>query len=197
MKESVKELVDYLNAIAAGEGWPLSLSCREYLQRIIETRSLKKGEFLLTKGQVCENLYFIEKGLVKCFYFVNRKPVSNFFFGDGETVVAIDSFYDQQPSEDNIQALEKCELLYIPYGQLIYLYKTFVEFNVLGRVFTNRYLRIWHTQLRNIRMLTAEERYLLMREERPDLISRVPGKDVASLLDMDKDTYSRMRSRFK
>ena len=197
MKESINELVNYLDAIATAEGWPLSLSCREHLYNIIKEKSLKKGEFLLTNGQVCENLYFIESGLVKCFYFVNRKPVSNFFFGERETVVAIDSFYDQQPSEDNIQALEKCELLYIPFGQLNFLYRTFVEFNVLGRVFTNRYLRIWHTQLRNIRMLTAEERYLLMREKRPDLISRVPGKDMASLLDMDKDTYSRMRSRFK
>ena len=157
--------------------------------------TLKKGEYLLVPGQVCENLYFIQKGLLKCFYVVHERQVSDWFFGETETVVSIDSFYDQVPGEDFIEALEDCELYYISFQEFQHLYRTYVEFNVIGRVLTNKYLRLWHRQARNIRMLTAEERYMFLLKSQPDLIKRVQIQDLASYLDMSRETLSRMRGR--
>jgi CRP-like cAMP-binding protein len=191
----MEELLFFLNQIASSEGWPLSAACLAYLRKTIKTSTLKEEEFLLTAGQVCTNLYFIQRGLLKCFYIVHQQEVSDWFFGELETVVSIDSFYDQLASEDFIQALEDCLLFYITYEELNYLYRNFVEFNVVGRVLTNKYLRIWHRQARNIRMLTAEERYLFLLKTQPDLINRVPVRDLASYLDMAKETLSRMRGR--
>ena len=191
----MEELLSFLNQIASGEGWPLSAGCLNYLRKTIKVRTLKEEEFLLTAGQVCGNLYFIRKGLLKCFYLVHQKEVSDWFFGELEVVVSIDSFYDQIPSEDFIQALTHCELFYITYEELNYLYRAFIEFNVVGRVLTNKYLRIWHQQARNIRMLSAEERYLFLLKTQPDLINRVSVKDLASYLDMTRETLSRMRGR--
>lgn len=191
----MEELLLFLNQIALTEGWPLPEACLAYLRKVIKVRTIKKDEFLLTAGQVCTNLYFIRKGLLKCFYIVHQRDVSDWFFGEAETVVSIDSFYDQAPSADYIQALEDSELFYIAYEELNYLYRNFIEFNVIGRVLTNKYLRIWHRQARNIRMLTAEERYLFFMKTQPELINRVPVQDLASYLDMSRETLSRMRSR--
>jgi len=191
----MEELLSFLNHIATSEGWPLSVACLAYLRKIVKKTSLKEEEYLLRAGQVCKNLYFIQKGLLKCFYVVRNQDVSDWFFGELETVVSIESFYDQIPSEDYIQALEDCELLYITYDDLAYLYRTFIEFNVIGRVLTNKYLRIWHRQARNIRMLTAEERYAFLLEKQPELINRVPVRDLASHLGMQRETLSRMRGR--
>ena len=191
----MEDLISFLNQIASSEGWPLSPACIACLKIIIKKSSLKKEEYLLKAGEVCTNLYFIRRGLLKCFYIVHNREVSDWFFGELETVASIDSFYDQVKSEDFIQALEDCELFYITYEELVYLYRTFVEFNVIGRVLTNKYLRIWHRQARNIRMLTAEERYLFLLENQPELIMRVPIRDLASYLDMTRETLSRMRGR--
>ncbi len=191
----MEELLSFLDEIASFEGWPLSGDCSDYLRTIIKKSSLKKEEYLLKAGEVCTNLYFIKRGLLKCFYIVHSREVSDWFFGELETVASIDSFYDQVKSEDFIQALEDCELLYITFDELAYLYRTFVEFNVVGRVLTNKYLRIWHRQARNIRMLTAEERYAFLLEKQPELIMRVPIRDLASYLDMSRETLSRMRGR--
>jgi len=186
----MEELLLFLNHIASKEGWPLSADCLDHLRKIIKTKEIREEEFLLSGEQVCSNLYFIRKGLLKCFYIVHEREVSDWFFGELESVVAIDSFYDQTPGSDFIQALEDCELFYISYDELDYLYRTFVEFNVVGRVLTNKYLRIWHRQARNIRMLTADERYLFLLNTQPDLINRVPVRDLASYLDMSRETLS-------
>ncbi len=51
-------------------------------------------------GDVCKNLYFISEGLLKCYYIHRNQEVCDWFFGRMETVVSIDSFYDQTPSVD-------------------------------------------------------------------------------------------------
>jgi CRP-like cAMP-binding protein len=119
--------------------------------------------------------------------------VCDWFFAENEIVVSIDSFYDQKKSEDYIQALEDSELFYISFQEFQYLYRTYVEFNVVGRVLTNKYLRIWHRQARNIRMLNARERLLFFLENQPDLSLRVPVRDQASFLAMTQETLSRTR----
>jgi CRP-like cAMP-binding protein len=189
----MEEVLSFLNQIASSEGWPLSAECLAHLRKIIKRTSLKQEELLLKAGQVCKNIYFIEKGLLRCFYMLRKMDVSDWFFGEMETVVSIDSFYDQKSSGDYIQAVEDCELLYITYDELMYMYRTFVEFNVVGRVLTIKYLQEWHRQARNIRMLTAAERYQYLMKTRPDLIRRVLVKHLASYLDMSKETLSRIR----
>jgi len=191
----MEELLSFLNGISSAEGWPLPAGCLEYLRKTIKKRSLKCKEKLLEPGQVCKNLYFIKKGLLKCFYMVGKKEVSDWFFGETETVVSIDSFYDQVASKDFIQALEDCELFYITYDELQYLYRTYIEFNVIGRILTNKYLRLWHQQAKNIRMLTAKQRYSFLLKNQPELINRVLVKDLASYLDMAEATLSRMRDQ--
>lgn len=193
----MEEVISFLNEIAKAEGRPLSARCIKYLKKIIKRKALKRDEHLLVAGEVCGNLYFVKKGLLKCYYILHGKQVCDWFFAENETVVAVDSFYDQVTSSDYIQALEDSELLYITFDELTYLYRHFVEFNAVGRVLTHKYFRIWHRQARNIRMLTAEERYRLLMDTQPELINRVPVRDLASYLDMNKDTLSRMRDRIQ
>jgi CRP/FNR family transcriptional regulator, anaerobic regulatory protein len=193
----MEEVLSFLNELAKAEGWKLSRKCIGYLKNHIKRKSLKQGEYLLVAGEVCENLYFIKKGLLKCYYILRGNQVCDWFFGEMETVVAVDSFYDQVRSVDYVQVLEDCELLYISFDELNFLYRNFVEFNAVGRVLTYKYFRIWHRQSRNLRMLSKEERYRLLITTQPDLINRVPVQDLASFLDMSKGTLSRMRKRIQ
>lgn len=173
----------------------LSPDCIAYLRRTVRTRTIKENQILLEIGEVCRNLYFIKTGVLRCFYYVNDKEVSDWFFWEGETVVSIGSFYDQVPSEDCIQALEDCELYYLSYHELEYLYQHFIEFNVIGRVLTLKYLRVFHQHARNLRKLPAAERYKFLLRTQPGLIQRIPLGPLASWLNMEPETLSRMRGR--
>lgn len=187
------KLIAFLNLIATAEGCPLSAECIEWLETTIQRIELRKGDHLLRAGQICRNLYFIESGLLKCYYIHKGKSVIDWFFGELETVVSIDSFYDQIAGEDFIQAIEKSVLYYISHEQLDYAYRAFREFDKLGRVLTLKYLRVWHRQTRNVRMLSAKERYLLLLQTRPDLINRVDVKDMASFLGISRERLSKIR----
>ena len=186
----MEELIQWLCEIH-----PLSPECVAYLRRIIRRQKLRKNQLLLREGEICKNIYFIKKGLLRCYYVRDGVEVTDWLFSEGDTVVSINSFYDQRPGVDFIQALERCELFYITYRQLQTLFERYIEFNVVGRILTNKYLRVWHAQARNIRMLTAGQRYDLLMEQQPELINRVPVQYLASYLDMSKATLSRMRSR--
>jgi CRP-like cAMP-binding protein len=175
--------------------YPLTAECQAYLRSIIRKRNIKKGQILLKTGEVCRNLYFIQKGVLRCSYYIKDKEVSDWFFWQGETVVAIDSFYDQAPSEDCIQALEDCELFYISFLELEYLYEHYIEFNYIGRVLTLKYLRVFHEHVRNIRRLSATKRCQILLQKYPGLIDRVDLGHLASWLGMTRETLSRVKSK--
>lgn len=186
----MEELFQWLSAIH-----PLSPECSAHLRRIIRRRTIKKDQLLLRAGEVCDNIYFIKKGILRCYYLVKDRDVTDWFFWETDTVVAIDSFYDQTPSGDYIEALEDGELYYISFDDLDYLFRHYLEFNFIGRVLTNKYLRIWHRQARNLRRLSAEEKYRFLLASQPEAILRVPAKALASFLDMSPETISRLRGR--
>jgi hypothetical protein len=77
------------------------------------------------------------------------------------------------------------------------VYQRYIEFNYVGRVLTTRYLRIWHRLARNIRRVSAEDRYRLLLEQMPEAVQRVPLEYLATWLDMRPETLSRMRGRMK
>lgn len=185
------QLLAYLNAVH-----PLSPSLHERLQSIIRFKTLAKHANLLEAGQVNREICFIIKGLLRCYYLKDGKEVSSWFLKEGDITVSVESFYDQVPSYEYIEALEFCELFYISHQELQSLYREFPEFNFIGRELTVKYLKLWTRQLYNLRMHTAPERYQLLLEKDPEIIQRVPDKHLASYLDINKITYSKIKGGF-
>jgi len=64
----------------------------------LESKMLKKKEMLLEKGRICKNIFFIEKGLIRCFYLLNEKEVSSWFMKEGDVIISVESFFKQLPS---------------------------------------------------------------------------------------------------
>jgi CRP/FNR family transcriptional regulator, anaerobic regulatory protein len=162
---------------------------------VVKIREIGRRELLLKAGQVDREIYFIRKGLLRCYYLKDEKEVSSWFMKEGDTIVSIESFYDQVESYENIQALEDSELYYIRFEELEEIYHQFPDFNFIGRELTVKYLKLWAQQLYGIRMLSAEERYLYLREKQPEILLRVPSKYLASYLDINEITLSKIRGK--
>jgi CRP-like cAMP-binding protein len=192
MKESytIEEVIEFLCGIH-----PLSPECRACLRSVIKFKEVRRNELILEVGQINEHIYFIRQGIIHCYYYHNEKPVPDWFFGEGEFVVSIGSFYDQLPSEDRMEPLEDCQVFYITKKQYDHLCDTFPEFNFVARVLLEKYLKLFHEYCRLIRGKSTLERYESLLRKIPELLLRVPLRLLATWLGMDPATLSRMRSK--
>src|SRR6202035_3567234 len=115
------KLLAFLDSI-----YPLPPELREQLIRLLKTRAFARKEFLLKAGHISRNIYFIEKGLVRCFYLLGNRDISAWFMKEGDVVVSVNSFFGQVQSSESIQALEDTTVHYISYEELEALYERFI-----------------------------------------------------------------------
>lgn len=155
----------------------------------------KKNEFLIFEGEVCRYAWFLQKGLVRCFYTRNEREVTTWFMEEENPVVLLKSLFGQLKSRYNIQAVEACELYAIHYQDIRALYREFPEIRELQIMITERYNNLKEIKIRATGMLTAKERYRYFEKHFPQLLTRVKLEYIASYLDMDIRTLTRARKR--
>lgn len=188
----MKELLLLLNNIH-----PLSPSLQQYLNDKLKSRTVHKKEYILEAGHVSRHIYFIRKGLLRCYYMEGGQEVCSKFLKEGDIVVSASSFFLQRESVEYIQALEEAILWYLCFDELQYVYKHFPEFNTISRVITTKSYLLSEQRLTFIRMKSAADRYSLLIRNFPELILRVQAKYIASYLGISVETLSRIRSRRK
>jgi len=75
------------------------------------------------------------------------------------------------------------------------LYRDFPEFNLFGRVLTERYYVLSEQRAHQLRVLPAAARYERLLAGFPAVFQRVALKHLASHLGMAAETLSRLRSK--
>lgn len=183
-------VIDYLRAV-----YPLSNECVNHLAGIVRHRHVGKKGFLLRPGEVCQYVWFIEKGMFRAYYMEGETEVTAWLRKEYDVIVSVDSYYDQVAATEYIQAVEDSEVSFITYAEEKELFDTFLEYNVIGRLLTQKELREHAREIRNIRMLTGLQRYMALLERDPDLAHRAPVMYLASYLGMQPESLSRVRQQ--
>jgi CRP-like cAMP-binding protein len=138
---------------------------------------------------------FINKGLLRFFYNVDGREISTGFMQEGEYIAQYDSFLMQQPSKGNVDVLEDAELINLSYDDVQTLYKNFPVFQIFGRKIAEMLFIMIVSQTTNLLTLKPEERYLLVAEEEPFIIQRVPQYMIASYIGITPEHLSRLRRK--
>lgn len=185
------QLLQFLNHTAS-----MSPALTERLYRIIRQVKFKKGDVLLQEGQIASHIYYIEWGLIRSYYILNGKEVSNWFMKEGDIFISVLSFFRQIPSVDIHIALEDCVCWGISHAELEETYALHPEFNKHGRLISNEYYCRSEERHLSLKRQTPERKYELMMEKDPDLILRVTNKHMASFLNVSRRAYDDMRSEY-
>ena len=187
--EQLKLYLDKITSISNSD-WSFFIS---KLQRKIIT---KKSVFLKL-NQIENHISFIESGIVRLFI-PKDNPEKEITFGfsfKNQFVSAYDSFLTQSPSNYQLQALTETSVLSISYKDLQSVYKSTQIGNFIGRLTAEDLFLIKSKREQNLLNLNAEQRYLKLFKERPELLKSIPLKYVSSYIGVTAQALSRIRKR--
>jgi CRP-like cAMP-binding protein len=174
----------------------LSTEAENALQDCFTQISFNKSEMLLTQGNVCRHLYFLEKGALRGFYNLDGKEITHWFGFEKDFVTSFHSFITGAPAVENIQLLEGCTLWAIAKETLTDLFNQHHDIERLMRIAYEKYYIRLEERFVNAQFKTATERYEELIQQSPHIIERVPLGYIASYLGISQETLSRIRSKF-
>lgn len=174
---------------------PLHEDAEEHLKKIIQPVSFKKGKLLLKAGELCDYVYFIKKGVARGFIKDGNKDITTWITAENEMVTSISSLDCREPNEENMQAVETCEMFAITYNDLEKLYILFPEFNIVTRKLLQKYYKDAEGRAFISRLTNAEKKYRHFLKHHSGLVNRVPLKYIASFLGITLETLSRVRKK--
>lgn len=166
----------------------------ETLGNILVPFKVPKGADIMVEGEVCKYMYYVEKGLVRQYYYKGGRDVTEHFSYEGRIVICIESFLKQEPSRLIVEALENSWLYGIPYDRLRSLIETDKEIERLYRKILEHALISSQEHADSQRFENASERYIRLLKTKPEIILRAPMVHVASFLQMTPETLSRVRA---
>ncbi len=157
-------------------------------------RSFAKGEHLFKAGEVCDHLFVMIRGLVRCYYLHEDKEVNLRLLCDPTIVLAYSSYIQKAVSREYIQALEPCEGFMFHRAQMEAAIEVFPALQRLTTNFAERHFLAMENRLLMIQYKSAEERLRFFLENTdPALIERTPAVHIASYLGMTPESLSRIK----
>ena len=165
------------------------------LESILVPKKYAKGEMILKEGEVCESIYYIDKGLIRQFYYKNDKELTEHIGADGEIFMCIESLFKEEPTKLQVEALEPSVIYLIPKHKLEQVALHNVNIQILYRKIFEESLIISQVHADLLRFETAQNRYKRLCKMKPQVVLRAPLVYIASYLQMTPETLSRVRAQ--
>ena len=165
----------------------------DLLESILVPMKYAKNELILKEGEVCTNIYWVVKGLVRQFY-KNEKELTEYMATENSIVMCIESLFREQPTKLQIKALEPTILIALPKAELEAVAMKSVNIQILYRKILEESLILSQHHADMLRFESAQDRYQKLVKNQPQLILRAPLVYIASYLQMTPETLSRVRT---
>lgn len=168
----------------------------ELLKSFFSQKKLNKKEYLLQEGQICRDLTFVNKGILKSYILDDKgNERINLFAFEGWWISDFNSFLNEEKAYLSIDAIEESELLTIS--------RENYEALTLKIPIMDRYFRILYQNslvTKDQRLVisnnfTAEEKYLQLLESNPKITQKLSHSLIASYLGLSPETISRIRKK--
>lgn len=157
-------------------------------------KSVARNDFFLEEHAVSDEYLFLEQGFMRAYTFdPEGNDVTTAFYGSGQVVFEVSSFFNRIPSKENIQALTDSYGWVISFAELNQLFHESPAFREFGRsVLVKGFTGLKQRMLSMINE-RAEERYANLASTRPDIFRHAQLKHIASFLGVTDTSLSRIR----
>lgn len=166
----------------------------DVLESILVPMRFQKGEYILKEGEICTNIYWVVKGLIRQFYYKNGKELTEYMATENTIFMSIESLFKEQPSHQQITALEPTIVFAMPKARLEHEAVRNTNIQMLYRKILEESLILSQVHADMLRFESAPERYAKLVKRSPQLVLRAPLVYIASYLQMTPETLSRVRT---
>ncbi len=166
----------------------------DLLESILVPIKFNKNQPILKEGEICDSIYYVDKGLIRQFYFKNGKEVTE-HLGENHTIfMCIESLFKEEPTKLQVEAIEPSIVYALPKKRLESVALHNVNIQILYRKILEESLILSQVHADLVRFETAQDRYRKMCKLMPQVVLRAPLVYIASYLQMTPETLSRVRS---
>lgn len=162
-----------------------------------ELLQLKKNDFFVQTGRICNYFCFIESGVLQHSITILDEEKTTYLALKNSFTSALNSFKNKVPSRKNIKALSDCNLWVIDINTFNKLLNKNRSFNIFYyNLVENQIFKIDDYRI-NLLTLTPEERYKKLLRDEDKLLQKVPLHYLASFLGISSRHMSRIRKNIK
>lgn len=165
----------------------------EWMEPYVERRPFPKRGLLCATGDTEAYLNFITRGLVRKYFVLDGEEVVVQISLEGQIIHSQESFHSRTPSEYIVEAIEPTEVLSISRDHLDQIFSTNAAMERMGRLIMTFMLVMsdrWQVRLNKT---SPRDRFLWFVQTNQALMQRTPQKYLASLLNIQPETFSRFK----
>ena len=160
-----------------------------------EIKALKKKEFLLQNGKICNFIGFIVDGTIRHFHIKDGVEKTCDISFENSWVTDFQSFTHNSYSIMNLQAMEDTTVFLISKENLYKLYSDCNRYETFGRLMAEQVAQRATEIAMSLSSDKPEERFQNLIKKQPDLFQRIPQKYIANFLGVSPESLSRIRNR--
>lgn len=157
-------------------------------------KTYPKGTLLLSEGEICKHLLFVEEGLLKM-YSIDKNGKEHIIQFAPERWIISDrnSLYFNEKSKYYIEAIEPTKVILLQNDFFNNIKKEYPNAAEDIELLLQKHIRNLQNRVHSLMAESAEERYLQFIKMYPNVLLRVPQWMVASYLGITPESLSRVR----
>ena len=172
----------------------LSSADKDFCIQYFEPVLFPKNRIIEEEGKIPKYLYFVASGYVRLFHYNERgEEVTTHINCPPGFITSYFHFINQTKSDENLECITECGLLRITKDGLDELTSKSAAFKDFSISVFQQSLSYNENRSKELATLPADERYLKLMKNYPDILHNVPLQYIASFLGMNPKSLSRIR----
>lgn len=165
------------------------------LQQDVEVKEYSAQDMVFESGPISNEIYFVLRGFLRMFYWIDGVDKTAFFYPEGVFVCAGNSYTHRVPALENFQAIENTKLCVLSRSRIEFLIKKIPQLEVIARIAMESELIASQNLISSFVTRSPEERYIDLLKSNRILLQRATQRYIASYLGVSPETLSRIRRR--
>jgi CRP-like cAMP-binding protein len=166
----------------------------ELIKKLFVIKELRKNDFFIQPGKVCDNFAFIKKGLFRHSIFNDEGEEKTIYFSsDNDFICDYESFISRMVSKKSITAIEDTTIACISYSNMQVFYNEVSSGERFGRLYLEKiYVKVIN-HIISMHTDSAGQIYLNFLSSYRHIQQRIPQYHIASFVGVTPQSLSRIR----